>query len=106
MRIDNPYLVGKMLKSISPDSVRSGRTCPANLVVRSCPVRKLICPVRLSPILGGMGINEIYFCYHFVKDPGQECSRSKKSCLLGTSLGNYHYEGLISRSIDSASNRF
>ena len=49
MRIDNPYLVGKMLKSISPDSVRSGRTCPANLGVRSCPVRKLICPVRLSP---------------------------------------------------------
>jgi hypothetical protein len=49
MRIDNPYLVGKMLKSISPDSVRSGRTCPANLGVRSCPVRKLICPVRSSP---------------------------------------------------------
>ena len=52
MRIDNPYLVGKMLKSISPDSVRSGRTCPANLGVRSCPVRKLICPVRSSPNLG------------------------------------------------------
>ena len=49
MRIDNPYLVGKMLKSISPDSVRSGRTCPANLGVRSCPGRELICPVRLSP---------------------------------------------------------
>ena len=38
-----------MSKNISPDSVRSGRTCPANLGVRSCPVRKLICPVRLSP---------------------------------------------------------
>ena len=48
MRIDNPYLVGKMFKNISPDSVRSGRTCPANLVVQSCPVRKLICPVRSS----------------------------------------------------------
>ena len=49
MRIDNLYLVGKMFKNISPDSVRSGRTCPANLGVRSCPVRKVICPVRLSP---------------------------------------------------------
>ena len=38
-----------MFNNISPDSVRSGRTCPANLGVRSCPVRKLICPVRLSP---------------------------------------------------------
>ena len=34
MRIDNLYLVGKMFKNISPDSVRSGRTCPANLGVR------------------------------------------------------------------------
>ena len=38
MRIDNLYLVGKMFKNISPDSVRSGRTCPANLSVRSCQV--------------------------------------------------------------------
>ena len=38
-----------MFRNISPDSVRSGRTCPANLDVRSCPVRKLICPVRSSP---------------------------------------------------------
>ena len=38
-----------MFRNISPDSVRSGRTCPANLGVRSCPVRKLICPVRSSP---------------------------------------------------------
>ena len=38
-----------MSKNINPDSVQSGRTCPANLGVRSCPVRKLICPVRLSP---------------------------------------------------------
>ena len=37
---------------MSPDSVWSGgRTCPANLGVRSCPVRKLICPVRSSPTL-------------------------------------------------------
>ena len=36
-----------MLKN--PDSVRSGRTCPATLGVQSCPFRKLICPVRLSP---------------------------------------------------------
>ena len=34
----------KCLRNRSPDSVRS-----ANLGVRSCPVRKLICPVRSSP---------------------------------------------------------
>ena len=49
MIIDNLYLIGKMFENISLDSVRSSRTCPANLGVRSCPVRKLICPVRLSP---------------------------------------------------------
>ena len=49
MRINNLYLVHKMFKNLSPNSVRSGRTCPANLGVRSCPVRKLICPVRSSP---------------------------------------------------------
>ena len=43
-----------MSKNISPDSVRCGRTCPANLGVRSCPVRKLICPVRSSPMLNLM----------------------------------------------------
>ena len=42
-------LFGKMFENISPDSVQSGRTCPANLGVRSCPVRKLIFPVQLSP---------------------------------------------------------
>ena len=31
-----------LFKNISPDSVRSSRTCSANLDVRSCPVRKLI----------------------------------------------------------------
>ena len=43
------FLCSKMFKNVSPDLVRSGRTCPANLGVRSCPVRKLICPVRSSP---------------------------------------------------------
>ena len=33
-----------MFKNISPDSVRSGK-----LGVQSCPVKKLICPVRSSP---------------------------------------------------------
>ena len=37
------------IRNISPDLVRSGRTCLANLGVRSGPVRKLICPVQLSP---------------------------------------------------------
>ena len=49
MRIDNPYLEGKMFKDVSPDLVLSGRTCPANLGVWSCPVRKLVCPLRFSP---------------------------------------------------------
>ena len=49
MKSNNLLLVGETFKNISPDSVRSGRTCPANLGVRSCPVRKLICPVRSSP---------------------------------------------------------
>ena len=39
------YLYGKMFKNVSPDSVQSGRTCPANLGVGSSPVRKLIYPV-------------------------------------------------------------
>ena len=39
-----------MFKNVSPDLVRSGRTRLANLGVRSCPVRKLICPVWLSTI--------------------------------------------------------
>jgi hypothetical protein len=51
MRIDNLYLVGKIFENISPDSVRSGRTCLAKLGVRSCPVRKLIYRVRSSPNL-------------------------------------------------------
>ena len=38
-----------MFKNISPCLVRSCKTCPANLGVRSCLVKKLICPVRLSP---------------------------------------------------------
>ena len=38
-------------KNVSPDLVQSGRTCPANFGVQSCPVRKLICPVRLNPII-------------------------------------------------------
>ena len=38
-----------MSRNISPESVRFGRACLANLGVRSCPVRKLICPVRSSP---------------------------------------------------------
>ena len=50
-RIDNPYLVCKMFENISLDLVLSGRTCPANLGVRSCPVRKLMCLVQLSPKL-------------------------------------------------------
>ena len=42
------YVLGK---NIGPVLVRSGRTRPANLGVRSCPGWTLICPVRLSPIM-------------------------------------------------------
>jgi hypothetical protein len=50
--LNKSKLVLNLIKvhSISPDSVQSGRTCPANVGVRSCPVRKLISPVQLSPI--------------------------------------------------------
>ena len=42
-------MVNKVFRNISLDSVRSGSTCPANLGVQSCPVRKLTFPVQLSP---------------------------------------------------------
>ena len=49
------FFDGKMFENISPDTVRSGRTCPANLGVRFFLVRKLICPVRsmwmVAPVL-------------------------------------------------------
>ena len=61
MKMDNLNLVGKMFENISPDSVRSGRTCQANLGVRSCPVGKLICPVRSSPIMAELFV--------YVSDP-------------------------------------
>ena len=38
-----------MSKNISPDSVRSGRTCPANLGVRSCLVRKVLSSPKIYP---------------------------------------------------------
>ena len=49
------YVVGK---NICPDLIRSNKTRPANLGVRSCQVWTLICPVRLSPtLLIGKGSN-------------------------------------------------
>ena len=39
-----------MFRNISPDSVRSGKNCLANLGVRSCPVRKLM-PSPVEPYL-------------------------------------------------------
>ena len=47
--IDNPYICTNLHNSIGPVLVRSGRTRPANLGVRSCPGWTPICPVRLSP---------------------------------------------------------
>ena len=62
-----------MFKNISPDLVRSGRICPANLGVRSRPVRKLICPVRSSPsswdnVLSTQYHNRLYFVTVLVID--------------------------------------
>ena len=79
MRIDSLYMEGKMLKNISPDSVRSGRTCPANLDVRSCPVRKLICPVRSSPTL--RLCDSSCLCGKFVAD--RWCCGQRLTCLRG-----------------------
>ena len=45
-RIDNLYFVCKMFKNISPDLVRSGRTCPANLGVRSGQETHMPSPVE------------------------------------------------------------
>ena len=60
-----------MLRNISPDSILSGRPCPANLGVRSCTVRKLICPVWSSPTL------------------------KKVTCLLGCPSGQKNLENLL-----------
>ena len=49
MRIDSLYILGKFFNNVSPDSVRFGRTCPANLSFWFCPVRKFVCQVQLSP---------------------------------------------------------
>ena len=58
------YLFVKMFENTSPDSVRSGRTCSANLGVQSCRVRKLVCPVRLSP-------RSAMFCLYLIQlQPG------------------------------------
>ena len=67
-----------MFKNISPDLVWSDRICPANLGVRSCPVGKLICPVRSSPT--------------FVKPLNQ----SFRTCLyFGIPFSKYYSNGII-----------
>ena len=55
------YALGK---NLGPDLVRSGRTRPANLGVRSCPVRKLICLVRSSPkVFANCWAFDFYFSF-------------------------------------------
>ena len=83
-----------MSKNISPDSVWSGRTCPANLGVLSCPVRKLICPVRSSPIAKGGGtqlwttslVHPVVFEQDLNTDPGHfclvECDEAEKALVV------------------------
>ena len=63
-------MAGKMFENISPDSVRSSNTCTANLGVRSCPVMKLICPVRSSPIFCVMNLH-----FHFFPSPKMRVRR-------------------------------
>ena len=46
--LEKQYLVCKMFKNISLDSVWSGRTCPSNSDVQSCPARKLM-PSPVEP---------------------------------------------------------
>ena len=64
MRIDNLNLLGKMFKNISPDSVWSGRTSPANLGVGFCLVRKFIWPVQLSPSATETGLSALLLINH------------------------------------------
>ena len=47
MRIDNPYLIGKMFQNMYKSGFSPVRQDLSGKF--GCPVRKLICPVRLSP---------------------------------------------------------
>ena len=58
-------IIHTCVKNVSLVPVQSVRTCPANFGVRSCPIRKLICPVRFSPT--GFKVLEIYNFEHHVK---------------------------------------
>ena len=72
-----------MFKNISPDSVRSGRTCPENLGVRSFPVRKLICPVRLNLIYmaldNSVGNNFSLFQFKSSQEVTKKAAHGKKN---------------------------
>ena len=76
------YLYGKISKNISLDSVRSGRICPANLGVRSCPVRKLICQVRLSPTESGQSVK-------FIENPTLDVERLNYFPKMIQTVGNF-----------------
>ena len=81
------YLFGRMFKYISPDSVRSGRTCPANLGVWSCPVRKLS-PVLSSPTIWGFSLNPMNAFYlHCLKWFVWYLHITSEMYYLGSNLG-------------------
>ena len=53
MRINNMCVVGKMFRNISTDSIRSGRTCPANFSwhVQQGMASLVLCPFYFCLIL-------------------------------------------------------
>ena len=70
-----------MYKNISPDSVLCGRTCPANLGVRSYPVLKLICPIKkhIPKIFGGW---RNYCDFRNIFNPNRIAQRMALSLLI------------------------
>ena len=58
MRIDNLYMVGKMFRNISLDSVQSVRTCLENLGFLSGPVWKIICHMSSPSIKFVVELNQ------------------------------------------------
>ena len=80
-----------MFKNISPDSVLSGRTCLVNLGVRSCPVRKLMCPVRSSPtIIRNKSRPYVYNILDFFPGP-TALLKAVRLLIFGISSMGYEY---------------
>ena len=72
-----------MYKSTSPDSVRSGRACPANLCVRSSPTKKLITSYQFWPVFKKMGFTVFFITETFIlQNPSMHIKKKEsfKNC--------------------------